>query len=297
MTIDAADAGKDIYCEKPMTHWRDLQEAKDVVQAVRRNQRVMQVGVQSTSDARYLQAREQLQAGCLGRVTRAQSSFMLNSDHHKYSTLSREPEAIPGETLDWDMWLGPAAKIPFDPARFASFRSFFDYSGGCTTDFLTHRLTPLTLALGVGFPHRVASTGGNYRFSDDREIPDMVNMSVEYPEGPTVYLISGMASPYNLPRQIESPQGILRFEGSGFQILDVGSKVIEEIASTRAPDDGQQRVEHLKDFYHSIHTREKPRCDEWCGYQVMAALHMAVHSYIEGKVFEFDEETEQARAV
>ena len=297
MCIEAADAGKDIYCEKPMTHWRNLQEAKDVVEAVRRNKRILQVGVQSTSDARYLQALRPIRAGRLGKVMRAQATYMRNGDHHKYSMSTRETDAVPGKTLDWDTWLGPAPKIPFDPVRFAAFRSFFDYSGGIATDLLPHRLTPLALALGVGFPNRVASTGGKYFFTDRREIPDIVNITVEYPDGPSVYLASSMACPNNLPMQVEGPQGTLRFNDTGFVIEDDKGNVVEEVASERAPDDRQQRIEHVKDFFHAIHTRDKPRCDAWFGYQVMTTLHMAIHSYLEGKVYEFDEKTQQTRTV
>ena len=297
MCIDAADAGKDIYCEKPMTHWRNLHEARDVVEAVRRNKRILQVGVQATSDARYLQAHKSIRAGLLGKVMRAQATYMRNGDHPKFSVATREPDAVPGETLDWDAWLGPAPKVPFDPARFAAFRSFFDYSGGIATDLLPHRLTPLALALGVGFPKRVASTGGKYFFSDRREIPDIVNVTVEYPDGPSVYLATSMACPNNLPMQVEGPQGTLRFNETGFVVEDHRGNLVEEVDSDRAPDDRQQRIEHVKDFFHAIHTRESPRCDEWFGYQVMTTLHMAVHSYLEGKVYEFDEKTRQVRAV
>ena len=297
MCIDAADAGKDIYCEKPMTLWKDLQEAQDVVAAVRRNNTVFQLGVQSTSDARHLQAREQLEAGRIGQVVRAQSAYMRNGDHHKYTPSSTEPGAIPGETLDWEMWLGPAPQIPFDMGRFASFRGFLDYSGGIVTDLLPHRLTPLALALGVGFPKRVASTGGKYFFTDRREIPDTVNVTVEYEGGPSVYLASGMACPYTPPSQIEGPGGILRFDGSGFVIQDASGNDVERIDSTRAPVDSEQRIEHLKDLHQCIHTRQQPRCDVWFGYQTMTVLHMAMRSYVDGKVYEFDEATETARAL
>jgi len=297
MCVDAADAGKDIYCEKPMTHWRDLQEAKDVVEAVRRNQRVMQVGVQSTSDARWTQAQEFLRAGRVGKMMRAQATYARNGDHHKYDPASVESGAIPGETLDWDMWLGPAPKIPFDMAHFASFRSFFDYSGGVVTDLLAHRITPLAMAMEVGFPHRVSSTGGKYFFTDRREIPDVVNVTVEYPGGPSAYFMSGMACPNDLPTQVEGPKGTLHFTGSGFDVRDAGGEVVETVASERAPVDSEQRTEHAKNLFHCIHTREKPICDEYFGYQIMTVLHMAVRSYLEGKVYEFDPKTEEARAV
>ena len=297
MCIDAADAGKDIYCEKPMTHWRDLGEAKAVVDAVRRNKTVFQLGIQLTSDSRYEEALERVRAGHLGKVMRAQGSFLRNGDHHKYTMTANEPEAVPGKTLDWDAWLGPASKIPYDPVRFAAYRSFFDYSGGIVTDLLPHRLGPICRALGVGFPKRVASTGGKYFFTDRREIPDVVHVTVEYPGGPSLYLTSGMACPSQLPMLIEGSGGIVRFEDDGFVRTDGKGSEVERVTAKRAPGDHAARQSHLDDFIRCVHTRETPRCDAWFGYQTMAVLHMAVHSYLEGKVYEFDEEKEVARAL
>ena len=295
--VEAMDAGKDVYCEKPMTHWRNLQEARDIVEAVRRNKSVLQVGVQMTSDARFEMIQQPIQEGVIGKLMRAQASYVLNRDHHKYSTHSKHDDAIPGETLDWDMWLGPAPKRPYEPARFASFRSFWDYSGGLTTDLLAHRLTPLVKAMGLGFPRRVAATGGQYILKDGREIPDHFHMSVEYPDGPNLMLVTSMGNNTNLPMLIDGPKGTIHLRGSGYEIHAANGEQVAAENSTRAPSDTEQRVEHLKDFFTCVRTRKTPRCDATMGYHVMVALHMGIRSYREGKVLEFDPETEMAKAL
>ena len=295
--VEAMDAGKDVYCEKPMTHWRNLQEARDIVEAVRRNKSVLQVGVQMTSDARFEMVQQPIQEGVIGKLMRAQASYVLNHDHHKYSTHSKHDDAIPGETLDWDTWLGPAPKRPYEPARFASFRSFWDYSGGLTTDLLAHRLTPLVKAMGLGFPRRVAATGGQYILKDGREIPDHFHMSVEYPDGPNLILVTSMGNNTNLPMLIDGPKGTVHFNGSGYQIHSPSGEQTAVVDSTRAPTDPKQRVEHLKDFFNCIRTRETPRCDATMGYHVMVALHMGIRSYREGKVLEFDSATETVQVL
>ena len=169
--------------------------------------------------------------------------------------------------------------------------------GGIVTDLLTHRLTPLIKALGVGFPHRVASTGGKYFFTDRREIPDLVNVTVEYAGGPSVYLMSAMACPNDLPRYIEGPQGTIRFTGNGFEVLNARGGVVDTVSNSYGSVDVEHRIEHAKNFFHCIHTREQPVCDAQFGYQIMTILHMAVHSYLGGKVYEFDAETETARSI
>jgi len=295
--VEAMDAGKDVYCEKPMTHWRNLQEARDIVEAVRRNKSVLQVGVQMTSDARFEMVQQPIQEGVIGKLMRAQASYVLNHDHHKYSTHSKHDDAIPGETLDWDTWLGPAPKRPYEPARFASFRSFWDYSGGLTTDLLAHRLTPLVKAMGLGFPRRVAATGGQYILKDGREIPDHFHMSVEYPDGPNLMLVTSMGNNTNLPMLIDGPKGTIHLRGSGYEIHAANGEQVAAENSTRAPSDTEQRVEHLKDFFTCVRTRKTPRCDATMGYHVMVALHMGIRSYLEGKVLEFDPETEMAKVL
>lgn len=297
ITIAAADAGKDVYCEKPMTYWKNLQDPRDVVDAIARNKRVMQVGTNGISDTSYEQAAGRVRAGELGALIRAQASDLRNGPIGVYSPKSNDPAAVPGKTLDWDMWLGPAPKRPYEPGRYFAFRSFWDYSGGVCTDFFPHILTPLISVMGLEFPKRVAATGGRYFWDDGREIPDIFNLLIEYPSGPSIYLAGGLANDVNFPMQIAGQRATITFGGPGF-IIDpqrsAGNQAKrEEVARKR----GGSLEAHWKDFLNSIHTRKKPRSHEIHGYHVMTALHMAVRSYLEGKVFEFDAEKERVRTL
>jgi predicted dehydrogenase len=297
MSIAAAEAGKDVYCEKPMTHWKDLQEAKDVVAAIARNKRVMQVGTNGLSDSQFEQAAEQIAAKTLGKLIRAQASDQRNGPIAVYSPKTNDPQAEPGKTLDWDQWLGPAPKHAYEPGRYFAFRSFWDYSGGIATDFFPHMLTPLVAVMDLGFPKRAAASGGLYYWNDGREVPDVFDLMLEYPAGPTIHLAGGLANDSNFPMQIQGQRATLTFGGSGFAIdpqFSADSHAKRAEVKTTRPG---SLDEHWRDFLTAVHTRKKPRAHELHGYHVMAALHMGVRSFREGKVFEFDAEKEEARAV
>lgn len=297
ITIAAAEAGKDVYCEKPMTYWKDLAEPKKVVEAIARHKRVMQVGTNGISDSQYEQAAEKIAAGALGKLIRAQASDIRNGPIGCYSPKTNDPAAVPGKTLDWDSWLGPAPKRPYEPGRYFAFRSFWDYSGGVCTDFFPHLLTPLIKMMNLTFPKRVVASGGRYYWDDGREIPDIFNLLIEYPTGPSIYLCGGLANDSNFPMQIQGQQATLTFGGPGF-ILEpqrsAGNQAEREEVKRKRPGSLE---EHWKDFLNCVHTRQKPRSHEIHGYHVMVALHMGVRSFLEGKVFEFDPQKEQARAL
>jgi len=296
ITIDAADAGRDVYCEKPMTHWRHLEEPQNVVKAIARNKRVMQVGTQGMSDSIYEQCAEYIEQKALGDLIHAQASDMRNGYISVYDPTRKDDNIKPGVNLDWDLWLGPARKRPFDPGRFLSFRVFWDYSGGVGTDFFPHILTPLVRTMGLTFPKRAAATGGLYHYHDGRETPDVFNLVLEYPNGPSLYLLGGVANDTGIGTLIGGNEATLSFGGPGAIIdpqPDAKNKQRQEIQRQR----GGSLEEHFKDFLSCIKTRQKPRSNEVLGYYVMTALHMGIHSYLSKAVYEFDAEEEKAKKV
>jgi len=294
IVVDAADAGKDVYCEKPMTHWKNLKEAQDIVAAIARNKRVMQVGTQGMSGSIWEQTHERIAAGAVGKLIHAQATDMRNGPLGVYDPKSNDGQADPTKNLDWDMWLGPAKKRPWEPGRFFAFRSFWDYSGGCGTDFFPHILTPLIRTMGLKFPKRVSASGGLYQLKDGRDIPDIFTITMEYPDGPSVLLVAALANNSGLPMVIRGYEGTVAFEGPGAVIHPqnavVGDKPKEEIAATR----GASLEEHFRDFLDCMRSRQKPRSNEMLGCYVMTALHMGVHSYFKGRAMEFDPGTETA---
>ena len=297
MVVDAADAGKDVYCEKPMTHWKNLKEAQDIVAAIVRNKRVMQVGTQFMSGSIWEEVHERIAAGAIGKLIHAQASDMRNGPIGVYDPKSNDGKADPTTNLDWEMWLGPAKKRPWEPGRFFAFRSFWDYSGGGGTDFFPHVLTPLIRTMGLTFPKRVTATGGQYQLKDGREIPDIFTVTIEYPDGPSVLLIAALANNSGLPMMIRGYEGTISLSLSSATIdpqkAVVGEKASEEIKAKR----GMSLEEHFKDFLDCTRTRQKPRSNEMLGYHVMTALHMGIHSFMKGRAMDFDPATGKASFV
>jgi hypothetical protein len=155
----------------------------------------------------------------------------------------------------------------------------------------------LVAILGLEFPKRVVASGGRYYWNDGREIPDIFNLTIEYPSGPSIYLVGGLANDANFPMQIQGQQSTLTFGGSGFTLdpqRSAGNRAESQDVRRERP---ASLEEHWKDFLSAIDSRKKPRSHETLGYRVMAALNMGVRSYLENKVFEFDAKKEQARAL
>ncbi len=301
MSIAAAQAGKDIYCEKPMTHWDHLDLAKKVVDAVAANKRVMQVGTQFLADDIWELAQQHLAK--LGKVIHVQSSDCRNGPIGCYSPKTNDPAAVPGKTLDWDAWLGcEETRVPkraYEPGRFFAFRSFWDYSGGVGTDFFPHILTPWVKTLDLGFPKRIVQAGGQYYWEDGREVADIVNMCLDYEGGPTVMVLASLATNEQLPWLIRGQKATFHFNGPTGPLKIVPEKVPgvtgkpEEIKGKRRWD----TLPHWRDFLGCVKTRKKPRSHEVLGYRVMSALSGGIKSYRSGKAMRFDAASGQVRPV
>ncbi len=303
IAVDAMEAGKDVYCEKPMTHWKSLDEPRRLVNTMTRTKRIVQVGTQGMSDSIWEQVAELIKAGEIGTLMQAQAADMRTGHWSVLCGCEKDidPDAQPGVNLDWDMWLGwqfgLAPRRPWNPSRFFAFRIFWDYSGGIATDWFPHILTPLVKAMGLRFPKRVVASGGLYHpeHKERWEVPDIFQMVVEYPEGPSVHLMACLGNNWGVPMLLRGSRATLVFEGPGAVIYPqrevVGDVPRKEITRTR----GASLEEHWRDFLRCVRTREQPRSDALLGYYVMTALHMGIRSYLEGRAMEFDEKTQTVR--
>jgi predicted dehydrogenase len=287
MTLDAADAGKHIYCEKPMT--RTVDEAKKVVAKIRQTGVKMQVGVQGMSDDSYETANRYVQEGALGDVVIAQIDYSRNYATDDFWAYKHDPEAIPGENLDWKAFLGSAPKRPWDPDRFFSWRRYWDYSGGIASDLFVHRVTRVIKSLGLKEPERAVATGGKFHYKNSAaEIPDTFNVLLEYPGGPNVILVSSMANDTPVEHVLRGHKATLKFTRTGFTITPQRefAKDMQEITHQKT---GAENIElHHRNLMNAIRHNEPLKCDCQLGYYGVVACEMSVQSFRKREYLRWD---------
>jgi len=280
MTIDAMEAGKDVYCEKPMTLYWD--EAKRVAQAADRLGRIVQVGAQGASDDLAWQANTLIREGAIGKLLWSHNSYCRNSRDGEWNW-HIDPDASP-QNLDWKAFLGSAPQRPFDKERYFRFRKYWDYSGGIATDLFYHALTHLQIALGPEFPIRVSAAGGIYEFQD-REVPDTYHTLIEYPTNHSVALTSSMANYDSLPEVIHGHRSTLTYE-AGQVVVRPQDPFRSETVERHVP--GQPRADHTRNFLDCVRSRQQPHCSAQTGYRIMVAIALGVMAYRQQKVIHFD---------
>jgi predicted dehydrogenase len=294
MTLDAADAGKHIYCEKPMT-W-SIDEAKKVVAKIKQTKIKMQVGVQGMSDDSYETAQKMIKEGAIGRPIQAQIDYSRNYRGDFWVSEEPDKDVRPGENLDWNAFLGPAPKRPFDLDRFLHWRRYWDYSGGIATDLFVHRITRIIRALDLKFPERVVAVGGKWEFRNSAaEIPDTFNMMLDYPEGLSVVVLSSMANDTPIPHVIRGHEATLEFNRQGFVIRPQGlfNREGDKQQIVHNKTGGEDITLHHRNLQNAIRSGEALKCDVMTGYYGVVAVRMAVESYRKRKYMKWDARREK----
>jgi len=299
MTLDAIDAGKHIYVEKPMTH--TIEQAKTVTEKIEQTKLKLQVGVQGMSDDSYSTAHKMIQEGALGKVVMAHIDYSRNyvDDFWAYEI---DPEAKPGVNLDWEAWLGPAPKRPWDPRRYFQWRRYWDYSGGIATDLFIHRVTRIIKSVGLQFPDYVSAAGGTWNFVDSvAEIPDTFNMMLDYPERTTVLLVSSLANDTPIRHVIRGHLATLEFTREGFNITPqkatnqavisgTGEKMKNSEVFTYKKTGAEDITLHHRNLLAAIRENEPLNCDQTLGFYGVVACMMGVESYRQRKYLKWDQE-------
>lgn len=183
--IDALEAGKHVYCEKPMTRYLD--EAFQVYDTVKRTGKIFQIGAQGSSAAAWHKAAEIIRNGDIGELVWAQGFYNRNNPKGEWN-YTIESEASP-QTIDWKTWLGPVSERPFSADTFFRWRKYYPFCAGLLGDLVPHRLVPLMLATGnPQFPVRVVCIGVTPVHTDKntpgtppRDVPEHVQLEAEFP--------------------------------------------------------------------------------------------------------------------
>ena len=312
-TIDALKAGKDVYCEKPMSH--TIAEGDAMVHAVQGGKNFVQVGSQRVSSPLFTHAKSLFDSGAIGDLLQVELQLGRNSPQGAWQYPI--PEDLSPATLDWATWLGSAPKKPFDPVAFTRWRAFREYGTGIAGDLMVHLVSGMQSITGINaIPDQAYSVGGNYRWKDGRNMPDVQTTLFTYGRVPVnVRLTQGTGTPE-----------VTRILGSRGMIEVTANSVIltPQTGTDSSPDYGlngfasamhavaekqwhaehdadlaQHPLEqvtvwhggswddlhpHLANFFTSVRTRRPPVEDVVFGHHAAAACHMANTSYFEGKV-------------
>ena len=304
-TVMACAAGKDVYVEKPAS--LTVQEGRRMVEAARRHERVVQVGTQQRSGVHFQRAAALVRDGRIGRVTQVRT---WNYGNETPDGIGNPPDSAPPAGLDWEMWLGPAPARPFNANRFgvaedrwSSFRWFWDYAGGMMTDWGVHLLDIVQLAMNVEAPERVSAVGGKFVARDNRETPDTILASYQYPGFVCTYenrVANGRPlDGHGYGIMFHGTDGTLFVDREGFEVYpewrggDDGGAQAPRAVSARMRNVNPNHRDHMRNFVECVRSRARPVCDIETGHRSTTTALLGNIAYRTGRTLRWDARAEQ----
>ena len=317
VVLDCLAAGKDVYCEKPMSH--TVADGFAMLEAVQANKRIFQVGSQRVSNIVYKKAREIYASGRLGEVTYIEGHTDRNSPSGAW--VYPIPPDASAETIDWKEFLRDAPQRPFDPVRFFRWRCFKDYGEGLAGDLFVHLLSGMQYVSGINAaPSRAQSSGSLTHFKDGRDFPDLLVTLYDYP-GATVSLHCNQNNAGGDQTIFYGKEATLAISGNALTVTPQDTRPqpegyslngwtaeakkqylnewhaahpapkaslgeVETYAATPGYDD---TADHIANFFRAVETRQHVTEDEVFGNHAAIACHMANDSYFHRNVATWDE--------
>jgi predicted dehydrogenase len=289
VTLDSLDAGKAVYCEKPLTH--TIEEAQLVLKKQSETGRPLQVGVQSMSDSCYTSAAKAIAGGVIGQVVQAQIEYVRR---YGKEGLFREPgldRKMPKPAdLDWNAWLGRAPQIRWSSPHYFEWRCYSSYSGCIASDLLIHRLSRIIKACDLTLPRCVVGMGGIWQWKDGRDLPDNFEMICEYPRGMTVYVLGTQSNRVGIDHLIRGYRGTLYFTAQGWVAKDKDGKVLAEDI---APPKEDIRLHHAN-LHEHLRIGVPLNCDVQMGLAGVVAVCMANESWRTRQMMAWDAANQRA---
>ncbi len=285
-TILACQAGKDVYCEKPLAH--RIQEGRAMVRAAEKYNRITQMGNLIHAGENYHRVVEIVRSGVLGKIS--QTRVWMAADR---SGLGKPPDSPPPRGCDYDFWLGPAPVRPFNPNRFTfNWRYFWDYGGGILTDFCCHLVDLVHWAMDVEAPRTISAVGGRYALDDNAEVPDTLDVTYEYQKGPHKFLMVWSQTDANTHGLEDKTQGIM-FQGTeatlaaGYDwykiIPEKKGRTIDEPPKTLP-----RSVGHHREWLDAIKSREQCSCHFGYGHRLASVGNLGNISLWTGEKLTWD---------
>jgi predicted dehydrogenase len=325
IAIDAMNAGKDVYVEKPMV--QALEEGHRIIDAARKTNRIVQVGSQHVSSIVYAKARELYRAGAIGELNLVEAWINRNSSMGAWQ-YSIPADASP-QTIDWDRFLGRAPKRPFDAVRLFRWRNYRDYGTGIPGDLFVHLFTGIHFVLDAHGPTRAIASGGLRHWNDGRDVPDVMLAMYDYPKTSThpaftlslkVNFAEGAGDSYVF--RFVGPEGVLTIGDNNVtlarrpaarepgQTADTFAKAMQDAfmkeyrakyperpelqprsdETYAAPARYSSMDDHFRNFFDAVRARQAVVEDAVFGLRAAGPALLANHSYFENRAIGWDAE-------
>jgi predicted dehydrogenase len=295
--VHACEAGKDVYCEKPMANV--LKEANEALAVVKRSSRVVQMGTQRRSMPRYQSARDLMREGRIGKLVKVDICGNQYTPY-RWSFRPEEFAAVRESDVDWKAFLMGKADRPFDPRIYRSFRLFREFSGAIIDQWMSHDIDMVHFLTGEPYPMSSVALGGIYDYSDFRENPDTVDVTFEYGRQRPKFLVSyrsclsnGIGFGTDYMGTLGTIEVADRFRISGDGVGKRPDAVQEDRQLPEKP--GVQH--HMVNWFTAIRRRDPAAvyAPVEAGYGQSVACIMAIESYWSGRRTTFDAARQEIR--
>ena len=281
MCTMACDAGKDVYCEKPLS--QTIVEGRKMVESARKNKRIVQVGLHRRSSPMYQELHEIVKGGAIGKVTAAHC-FRINDMWP--GGIGKFQDTDPPADLDWDMWLGPRAQRAYRP-NIAPYRfRWWDGYSSQAGNWGVHFFDVIRWMLDEEAPVAVSAHGGNFAVEDDRTIPDTMQVVFEFASGRLLFFAQYEASGtplFEADIDLRGTQGIIYASEEGYEVRPETRGQFQKKDAPRAEPkeaktptgNGDLTSMHIRNFLDCVKSRDTPHCDVEEGHRSTTFAHLA----------------------
>ncbi len=283
--VDAIEAGKDVYGEKPLT--LTIEEGFRVKAAVDASKQIFQVGTQKMALSKYRAAREMVKAGKIGKPLWSQTGYCRNTPTGEWNYYGIEMDLKPGVNLDWKMWCGPKGDRPWDPLIYHRWRRYKDFSTGIIGDLLVHEMTPLMYALDSDYPVRVHCAGA-HMIDLDMENHDQVLITAQFPDGHTMLVAGNTNNEQSFTNMIRGQKGTIYLGGKDAELRPERPFADDvEAEKSDLPDVADQDMLRLN-WLECIKSREPNFSQVEFATKMMVVVDLATRSAWDGRAYAFD---------
>jgi predicted dehydrogenase len=283
--LDTLAAGKDLYSEKTMT-W-SIPEAEQCLEAAKKSDRVIQIGLQHESEGPFVDAKKWVADGMVGKVTQVESWMGRNTPHGEGQWVRPVPPDCTAQNVDWKAFLNGRPDIPFDPFKFLNWRLYWMFSGGNVTENMVHQIAWIISLLDLPLPSAAYMSGGVFSEKDGRQVPDTIAVTIDFPNDVVVAWQSTFSNRrYGLGQRILGSDGTIEYVAGANDMVSGKSEESvryypEEInrpsGTTLTGQSPSQN--HIANWTDCMRSRKTPNAPVELGYRSALAAHMCNMSY------------------